>query len=249
MRRNELILAIFTEMERVWGEDGFDGKVDDYRWLQEHYGISEMDDVHWQLILECDADELSEEDLEDQELMVFLNDKKAVRKFLQRLLESYRSTSTVSPKRKTSTNDANQNSAALQYPRPSLVTDTYWIRAERQSGTYPPHSERGGKWLIFVPVANLDGIWEKIRTATERGDLGASAKVATAKPNQNAVSQSQKVICVYTYDWTDIKDVIGIRNHLRQLGITWKIPYKSDEDTHAGKYANRGSRRTSKYYE
>lgn len=115
--------------------------------------------------------------------------------------------------------------------------------------TYPHHLERGGKWLIFVPVENLDGTWEKIRIATESGDLGASSKVATAKPNQNAVMQSQKVICVYTYDWTDRQDVMRIRDQLRQLGITWKIPYKSDEDTHAGKYANRGNGRTSKYYE
>lgn len=248
MRKNQLIAAIIAEMDRVWGEDGFDGTSDDYQWLQKNYGISEEDDVLWQLILEYDADELSEEDLEDQELMVFLEDKKAVRQFLQRLLESYRNTSTVSPKRKPSADGADQASV-LRNPQPSLVTDEYWIRAERQTGTYPHHSERGGKWLIFVPVENLDGTWEKIRIATESGDLGASSKVATAKPNQNAVTQSQKVICVYTYDWTDRQDVMRIRDQLRQLGITWKIPYKSDEDTHAGKYANRGSGKTSKYYE
>lgn len=101
MRKSELILAIIAEVERVWGEDGFDGDAGDYRWLQENYGIGEIDDVHWQLILEYDAGELSEEDLEDQELMVFLDDRKAVRQFLQGLLAKYRSASAISPKFRT----------------------------------------------------------------------------------------------------------------------------------------------------
>ncbi|MXS77402.1 DUF1917 domain-containing protein [Nitrosomonas sp. JL21] len=248
MRRNQLITAIIAEMDRIWGEDGFDGTHDDYQWLQQNYGISEENDVLWQLILEYDANELSDEDLEDQELMGFLEDKKAVRQFLECHLKSYRNAFTISPKRKCLVDETSQDSA-LQYPRPSLVTDEDWIRAKRQTGTYPPRSERGGKWLIFVPIENLDGTWEKIRIATERGELGASSKVATAKPNKNAVTNNQKVICIYTYDWTDLEDVMKIRDQLRQLGITWKIPYKSDEDTNAGKYANRGSGKMSKYYE
>jgi len=36
---------------------------------------------------------------------------------------------------------------------------------------------------------------------------------------------------------------------LRNLGVTWKIPYKTDADTYAGKYATRGKVRVSKRYE
>ena len=237
-----------VEMDRVWGEDGFDGSFDSYQWLQQNYGVSEEEDVLWQLILEYDTDELSDEDREDQELMVFLEDKKTVREFLKSHLQKYRSSSSVFSNRMHPTGDASQDSA-LRHPQPSLVTNEYWIKSKRQTGIYPPTSEHGGKWLIFVPIENLDETWEKIRIATECGNLGASSKVATAKPNQNAVTNSQKVICVYTYDWTDREDVMKIRDQLRQLGITWKIPYKSDEDTLAGKYVNRGSGRTSKYYE
>ena len=78
--------------------------------------------------------------------------------------------------------------------------------------------------------------------------MGSSSKVATAKPNPNAVSQDAKVICVYTYDWSDEADVMKIREELKKLGITRKIPYKSDEDTLAGKYAIAGNRKISKYY-
>ena len=132
--------------------------------------------------------------------------------------------------------------------KPSQVTDEYWLFAERKQGMYPPHSKNGGKWLIFVPMERIDKVWSKIKSATEAGVLGEQSKVATAKINPNAGNSNIKVICVYSYDWTDEKDVIRIREELHRLGVTWKIPYKADEDTDAGKYANKGAGRISKYY-
>jgi len=132
---------------------------------------------------------------------------------------------------------------------PSETTDAYWLQAVRQTGTYPQHTANGGKWLIFVDVAGVDELWEAIERATGEGKLGSMAKVSTAKPNPNAKDPNQRVICVYTYDWTDEEDVRQIRRALRELGVTQKIPYKADSDTLAGKYAKRGHRRISKYYE
>lgn len=134
-------------------------------------------------------------------------------------------------------------------PKPSEVMDSYWIYASRKQGIYPEHSENGGKWLIFVPLEQIDVVWEKIRLATEQGNLGSSAKVSTARPNPNASNSGTKVICVYTYDWTDEYDVRRIREALRQLGFTSKISYKADRETVSGIYANRGNKRISKYYE
>lgn len=133
--------------------------------------------------------------------------------------------------------------------KPSRTTAVYWLFAERLIGTYPAATERCGKWLIFVPVKNTDAVWERIRKATEEGRLGDCAKVAMAKSNPIAAGSSMKVICVYTYDWKDEEDVKRIRTELRMLGITWKIPYKSDEDTEAGRYRATGHTRISKYYE
>src|SRR5713226_5561557 len=135
---------------------------------------------------------------------------------------------------------------ALAIPKPSEVTDEYWLDAERKKGHYPEHTENGGKWLVFVPLPQVDEVWEKIRRSTEEGRLGGSAKVSTAKPNPNARDQNTKVICVYTYDWTDEEDVTRVREELRRLGILSKIPYKADDDTFAGKYAVRGNTRISK---
>ena len=57
------------------------------------------------------------------------------------------------------------------------------------------------------------------------------------------------MICVYTYNWTDEDDVKKIREELRQLGITEKIGYKSDQDTIEGKYSTTGHTQISKYWE
>jgi len=55
--------------------------------------------------------------------------------------------------------------------------------------------------------------------------------VSTAKQTPLAGKSKARVICVYTYDWTNKKDVKRIRKEPRKLGITNKIPYKADEDT------------------
>ena len=134
-------------------------------------------------------------------------------------------------------------------PMPSQITDEYWLYAVRKKGHYPKATAKSGKWLVFVPLSQVDEVWARIREATEEGRLGDSAKVATAKPNPNATDPSKKVICVYTYDWTDEEDVRRVRDELRALGIVSKIPYKTDRDTSAGRYVKRGYQRISKYYE
>lgn len=139
--------------------------------------------------------------------------------------------------------------AVVLRERPSRVKDRYWLFAHRQQGTYPPAGARSGKWLVFVSAGQVDQAWARIAEATEQGHLGATSKVATAKPNSNAMSQDIKVICVYTYDFEDQADVRRIREELRRLGITKQIPYKTDQDTLQGRYAVTGERGISRYHE
>jgi hypothetical protein len=136
---------------------------------------------------------------------------------------------------------------------PSRVVDDYWIDAWDLTGTYWKRnggrvSGRSGKWMIFVNKDEIDKWWEIVKDAVEKGILGDEAKVSTARPNPNSADPRKGVIVVYTYDWTDKDDVMRIREELRKLGIVWKIPYKSDEDTAAGKYKVRGHDKISKYY-
>jgi hypothetical protein len=131
---------------------------------------------------------------------------------------------------------------------PSKESDRYWLRAERETGAYHAATENSGKWLIFVPDPDVDEFWAKVKAATEQGLLGVAAKVATAKENRHALHKDRKVICVYTYDWTDEVDVRRVREQLRSLGIKDKISYKADSDTLAGKYSSQG-RPVAKYHE
>lgn len=147
---------------------------------------------------------------------------------------------------------AKQREISLPYSdaKPTDVTDVYWIYAIRKKGgEYSKATPRSGKWLIFADPENVNDVWGKIKKAVEEGKLGDSAKVSTAKPNPLAGKSRAHVICVYTYDWMDAKDVKRIREELRKLGITHKIPYKADEDTLKGKYRITGHKRISKYYE
>ncbi len=133
--------------------------------------------------------------------------------------------------------------------KPSEITEVYWIYATRKKGIYPKPTHRSGKWLIFVKKENVDEIWEKIKKAVEEGKLGDSAKVSTARRSPLSLNSNNHVICVYTYDYKDEEDVKRIREELRKLGITWKIPYKADKDTMKGKYRITGCKKISKYYE
>ena len=124
-----------------------------------------------------------------------------------------------------------------------------WVYAQRKIGTYPAHTSRGGKWLIFVSGHTLHTVWEKIRVALERGKLGGLAKASTMKYGMHSPDSKHGVICVYTHDWKDHQDVKRIREELRKIGITRKIPYRTDEDTERGTYHANGSEKISKYYE
>jgi hypothetical protein len=128
--------------------------------------------------------------------------------------------------------------------QPSTHTRDYWLWVDRkpEAGAYPEDTERVGKWMVFVPVARVDEWWARIKAAAESGQLGQGAKVATARPNPNAISAAERVIIVYTYDGLDKDDVMRVREALRALGVTWPISYKLDSATLAGQYARTGAR-------
>ena len=133
---------------------------------------------------------------------------------------------------------------------PSKITDSYWVHASvKQELNHLKKLKipNTGKWLIFLDIKELDKTWQSIKNATESGFLGIGAKAATARPNPNAISQDEKVICVYTYNWQDIDDVYRVEKILRLIRITQTLFYKADSDTLQGKYKINGSTGISKY--
>lgn len=133
---------------------------------------------------------------------------------------------------------------------PSQITDEYWVVASCETHQDYPRKFKNmnvGKWLVFADIKEIDTNWQTIKKATKSGLLGIGAKAATAMENPNATSANEKVICIYTYNWQDIKDVYRVEQALRQIGIEHTLYYKTDRDSIDGKYKVRGSTSISKY--
>jgi hypothetical protein len=90
--------------------------------------------------------------------------------------------------------------------------------------------------MVFVPADTVDEYWALIKEAIHKGWLGPSAKVATAYDNPNTRDPGERPIMVYTIDWRDHEDVERVLCALRGLGISWRLPYKTDDATTEGRY-------------
>jgi Domain of unknown function (DUF1917) len=147
------------------------------------------------------------------------------------------------------THRAERKTRTPRPPRtPSQIQDKYWVSATARKRRVR-RTERSGKWLIFVPLDELDAAWAKVKKATQEGLLGNSSKAATALSNPNAADPAKRVICVYTDDADDREDVLRVRQALRDLGFDRPMPYKTDQATLEGRYQINGHKRISLYYE
>ena len=73
-----------------------------------------------------------------------------------------------------------------------------------------------GKWMLFPSLIDLARTWRLVVEATAEGKLGPTSKVATYDSNS---SKDERVICVYTYDFTDSLDVRRVLDELVELGL------------------------------
>ena len=129
---------------------------------------------------------------------------------------------------------------------PTRTSHMFWIQQNAPDAEYDACSrEEAGKWLLFLPPAEADDAWIKIRDATAAGELGIGAKVSTSHDNSDS-RDDRKVIYVFTKNWDDEADVMRVREVLKTLGFTDRIGYKRNLDTYAGEYREKGKRVT--YY-
>ena len=137
----------------------------------------------------------------------------------------------------------------MKTKKPSEIDEEYWVYARsKNKKKYSESTENCGKWMIFAYKGEqLDNIWENVKKATERGLLGDSSKVSTNKDNSNALNKNSGVICIYTYDSNDKKDLKRIAKELFKIEEIERLVYKEDNATHDGKYANRGDKKISKW--
>ena len=96
MGSGEMVAEIISTIERIFGDNGFGGTDEEYRWLFETYGVSESEDNSWIDIIDTEASaELDPDDQGEAEIIQFLNDPIAVGDFLANLLEKYRSSRAI----------------------------------------------------------------------------------------------------------------------------------------------------------
>ena len=88
------------------------------------------------------------------------------------------------------------------------------------------HNVKHGKWLLFELPEDLDPLWRTVVEETIEGMLGPASKVAVAVDEGTRVS---RLICVYTADFDDKKDVRRVLDRLlyketfkRRRGIWYK---------------------------
>ncbi|KAI1130167.1 hypothetical protein F5Y10DRAFT_132891 [Nemania abortiva] len=91
-----------------------------------------------------------------------------------------------------------------------------------------------GKWMLFCTVFEVNDVWESIAKATTKGQLGIAAKVAPRTEGDQR--RRERLICVYTADFSDIRDVTSVARKLKELGLVRKRPlyYKPDAYTYLG---------------
>lgn len=70
--------------------------------------------------------------------------------------------------------------------------------------------------MLFVEPAFVDHVWATVARATFKNELGIAAKVA---PRQERGSAKERVICIYTYDFSDKDDIARVLHRLRQLEL------------------------------
>ena len=70
--------------------------------------------------------------------------------------------------------------------------------------------------MIFCSPEEVNEVWMIVARATANNDLGVAAKVA---PSDGFDDRKQRLLCIYTKDFTDLEDVTRVVEKLKDLGL------------------------------
>ncbi|KAI0893165.1 DUF1917-domain-containing protein [Annulohypoxylon nitens] len=97
------------------------------------------------------------------------------------------------------------------------------------------HHVRCGKWMLFCNIYEVNEVWYTVAKATANNELGIGAKVAPRRTNDG---RTERLICVYTADFSDTADVRRVAEKLKKLGLITAndrpLYYKPDVYTYLG---------------
>lgn len=102
---------------------------------------------------------------------------------------------------------------------PSQVGSVYWVEAKPSVPTQTPTqtpTPRAGHVLIETTADRVDALWAIVRAATQAGELGYKAKVATVS---RTADPDARTIQILLYDLDDQADVDRVTARLRELGV------------------------------
>ncbi|KAK3669896.1 hypothetical protein LTR78_010207 [Recurvomyces mirabilis] len=90
-----------------------------------------------------------------------------------------------------------------------------------------------GKWMLFPTIDDVARVWRVVAEAAAAGKLGPTCKVATYDELR---PRADHLICIYTYDFTDLPDVRRVLETLVGLDLVSTsgrpIYYKCDAYTY-----------------
>jgi len=116
-----------------------------------------------------------------------------------------------------------------QTARPSDYSAVYWIESKRKNGDYPALTPNAGEWRVKLNVKDVDMVWEQVKGATEKGELGYKSKVST-RPAAGQTHPDERLLCVRTYNADDEADVERVKNALLDMGLNEGLIYNRDKD-------------------
>jgi len=69
--------------------------------------------------------------------------------------------------------------------------------------------------MLFVEPQEINLVWGVVAQATVKNELGHAAKVA---PDAGE-GQKQRLVCIYTNDFTDMEDVARVVRKMKDIGL------------------------------
>lgn len=72
--------------------------------------------------------------------------------------------------------------------------------------------------MLFCQPVDVNEMWEIVAKATANNELGIAAKVAP-RPQSDDSGRTDRLICVYTSDFRDQKDVLRVLRKMKELRL------------------------------
>lgn len=108
--------------------------------------------------------------------------------------------------------------------KPTGIIDRLWVYAE---SPIVNNDDIYGSWVINLSSGEVNGWWDVIKKRTEEGSLGYTAKCSTKRN----ISPKYKISEYEVHVYTEQQNIGEIREKIRDLGVTWRIPYRTHEAT------------------